>query len=136
MNVEGTGGIVTSLGVAVGTSRGDVNVGPSAAAFAGGRARSSWLRATVGESAIIKFPVTAGTNLSVVMSGTGDPDMFVKFGAEPGSVTATVTIADDDGGGFGGGGGGPGGGSGGPNGPGGGDGWSLRLSRSGRGGGK
>ncbi|MBA3454193.1 MAG: hypothetical protein H0T42_13950, partial [Deltaproteobacteria bacterium] len=33
------------------------------------------------------FPVTAGTNLSVVMSGTGDPDMFVKFGAEP-SATA------------------------------------------------
>lgn len=33
------------------------------------------------------FPVTAGTNLSVVMSGTGDPDMFVKFGAEP---TATA----------------------------------------------
>ena len=29
------------------------------------------------------FPVTAGTNLSIVMSGTGDPDMFVKFGAEP-----------------------------------------------------
>jgi hypothetical protein len=29
------------------------------------------------------FPVTAGQNLTVVMSGTGDPDMFVKFGAQP-----------------------------------------------------
>ncbi len=29
------------------------------------------------------FPVTAGSNLSLVMSGTGDPDVYLKFGAEP-----------------------------------------------------
>jgi hypothetical protein len=29
------------------------------------------------------FPVVAGTNLTVAMTGTGDPDMFVQFGAEP-----------------------------------------------------
>ena len=29
------------------------------------------------------FPVTAGSNLTVVMSGTGDPDLHVKFGSAP-----------------------------------------------------
>ncbi len=29
------------------------------------------------------FPVTASTNLTIQMTGTGDPDMFVKFGAQP-----------------------------------------------------
>lgn len=29
------------------------------------------------------FAVTPGSNLSVQMSGTGDPDMFVQFGAQP-----------------------------------------------------
>ena len=29
------------------------------------------------------LPVTAGTQLTVAMTGTGDPDMFVQFGAEP-----------------------------------------------------
>ncbi len=29
------------------------------------------------------FPVTAGQSISVVMSGSGDPDLHVKFGAEP-----------------------------------------------------
>jgi len=29
------------------------------------------------------FPVTAGQSFSIVMSGTGDPDLYVKFGATP-----------------------------------------------------
>ncbi len=29
------------------------------------------------------FPVTAGQNISVVMSGSGDPDLHVKFGSAP-----------------------------------------------------
>jgi hypothetical protein len=29
------------------------------------------------------FAVTAGSNLTVDMSGTGDPDLFVKFGSQP-----------------------------------------------------
>ena len=29
------------------------------------------------------IPVTAGQNLTIVMSGTGDPDLYVKFGAAP-----------------------------------------------------
>jgi hypothetical protein len=33
------------------------------------------------------FPVTAGQNISIVQSGTGDPDLHVKFGAAP---SATV----------------------------------------------
>lgn len=33
------------------------------------------------------FPVTAGTNLTVAMTGTGDADLYVKFGAQP---TASV----------------------------------------------
>ncbi|MBA3391542.1 MAG: pre-peptidase C-terminal domain-containing protein [Deltaproteobacteria bacterium] len=29
------------------------------------------------------FPVTAGSTLTIAMTGSGDPDMFVKFGAAP-----------------------------------------------------
>ncbi len=42
----------------------------------GSAAGGSW-------SQVGTFPVTAGSNLTIVMSGTGDPDMFVKFGAVP-----------------------------------------------------
>lgn len=33
------------------------------------------------------FPVTAGTNLSVTMTGTGDPDLYVRFGSAPTTST-------------------------------------------------